>query len=74
MSAIWVGDGEGGAVERRVPSGFVEDVVVVVAQEHEIRENGGAGGPGDDVVDLAVAAVAAGISAPTLIAEEDGPA
>jgi hypothetical protein len=52
--------------------GFVEDVVVVVAEEHEVRDHGVAGGERDDVADLAVGAVAAGISAPALIPVENG--
>ena len=71
-SAVGVGDGEGGAVEGRGPSGFVEHVVVVVAEEHEVRDDGGAVGERDDVVHFAVGAVAAGISAPALISEEHG--
>ncbi len=51
MSAVGVGDGEGGAVEGRVPAGFVHDVVVVVAEEHEVRDDGGSVGERDDVVD-----------------------
>ena len=68
MLAVGVGDGERGAVEGRVPVGFVQDVVVVVAEEHEVRENGVAVGEGDDVVDFAVSSVAAGISTPALVA------
>jgi hypothetical protein len=51
-------------------AGFVEDVVVVVAEEHEVRDRGVAVGVGDDVVDFAVGPVAAGISAPAVVSVE----
>jgi hypothetical protein len=51
----------------------VEDVVVVVAEEDEVGEDGGAVGEGDGVVDFAVGSVAAGISAPAVVSVEDGP-
>ena len=70
-SAVGVGDGEGGAVEGRVPARFVHDVMVEVAQEDEVHKDGGAAGEGDDVVDVAVGAVAAGISAPAAVSEQD---
>src|SRR5579862_1999286 len=45
MSAVGVGDGERGAIEGRAPTQLVEHVVVVVAEEHEVVDDGAAGGP-----------------------------
>jgi hypothetical protein len=50
----------------------VYDVVVVVAEEDEVRDHGFAIGEHGHVVDFAVGSVAAGISAPALIAVDHG--
>ena len=69
LGAVGAEDGEGVAVELRGPAGEVHDVMMVVAERHEIDEVGRAAVlPMDDVMGAgpAVGSAASAISTPVV--------